>query len=221
MKRLIILIISVVMTVGAFAQDIFFPLKEGLKLLYANLDDRGRVSSYSQQTISKVEGSGNNYSITYLGQVLDKNRKPTSELEIPFTITVVNGVVEWDMKVFAAPGTEGFIQVEGDKIRIPSSLAPGVKLEDVNFTITLNMGVRIRTEMSLTDQQCIAIENVTVPAGTFRCYKLTQTSTVTVMRRTTTTKTISWYALGIGTVKSETYNDKDKLQSSVELHAVE
>jgi hypothetical protein len=79
------------------------------------------------------------------------------------------------------------------------------------------MGLKIRTEISLTDQQCLAIEDVIVPAGTFKCHKVTQTSTATVMRRTIITKTISWYAPNIGTVKSETYDDKNKLQSSIEL----
>ena len=223
MKKLFIIVISVVMTMGVFAQNQFFPSKEGLVLLYANIDAKGKVDSYTRQTISKVEGSGNNLSVTYVGQVLDKNRKPTSDIEIPFTVNIVNGVVEWDMKSFVSvtPETEAFIQIEGDKLRIPSSLSPGDKLDDVKFTMTLNMGIRIRTEISLTDQQCLAIEDVTVPAGTFKCHKVTQTSTATVMRRTTTTKTISWYAPNIGTVKSEVYDEKNKLSSSIELHAIE
>ena len=222
MKKLIIVIVSVVMTAwGVSAQDIFFPSRQGLTLLYANLDAKDKVDSYTRQTIQQVEGSGNNLSITYVGQLLDKNRKPASDLEVPFTVTVNNGVVEWDMKMYAAPGTEGFIEIEGDKLRIPSSLSPGDKLDDAKFTMTLNMGFKIRTEISLTEQECLAIEDVTVPAGTFKCHKVTQTGTATVMRKTTTTKTVSWYAPGIGTVKTESYNDKGKLQSSTVLQAVE
>jgi len=222
MKKIVITIISVIMTVGSvFAQSQFFPSKEGLTLLYANLDAKGKVSNYTLQTIRKVEGTSNNFIISYVGQSLDKNRKPVSDLEVPFTITITNGVVEWDMKTFAAPGTEGFIEIEGDKLRIPPTLSPGDKLDDVKFTMTLNMGLKIRTEISLTDQQCLVIEDVTVPAGMFKCHKITQTAAFTVMRKTTTTKTISWYAPDIGTVKTETYDAKGKLLSSTELHAVE
>ena len=224
MKKLISIIILVIMTAGGvFAQNQFFPSKEGLVLLYANIDAKGKIDSYTRQTIRKVEGSDNNFSVSYVGQALDKNLKPVSDLEIPFTVTVVNGVVEWDMKSFVsiAPGTEGFIEIEGDKIRIPSTLSPGDKLDDVKFTMTLNMGIRIRTEISLTEQECLSIDDVTVPAGSFKCHKLSQKSAATVMRRTTTTKTISWYAPGIGTVKTEVYDDKGKLQSSMELHAIE
>jgi len=223
MKKLFIIIVSVIMTtLSVFAQS-FFPTKEGMVLLYANLNARGNVDSYTRQTISKVEGSGNNLSVSYVGQVLDKNRKPTSDFEIPFTVTINNGVVEWDMKNFVniTPETANLIEIEGDKLRIPSTLSPGDKLDDVKFTMTINMGIKIRTEISLTDQQCLAIEDVTVPAGTFKCHKITQTSSTTAMRRTTITKTISWYAPGIGTIKTETYDAKDKLQSSLELHAIE
>ena len=224
MKKLFIIIVSVIMTIGsAFAQNIFFPSKEGLVLLYANLNARGNIDGYTRQTISKVEGSGNNLSITYVSQMLDRNRRPTSDFEIPFTITINNGVVEWDMKNFVniTPETANFIEIEGDKLRIPSNLSPGDKLPDVNYIMTLNMGIRIRTEISITEQQCLAIEDITVPAGTFKCHKLTQTSAATVMRRTTNSKTISWYAPGIGTVKTESYDDRGRLQSTIELHAVE
>ena len=224
MKRIVLFFVAVVMTVGGvFAQDIFFSTKQGMTLVYANMDAKGKVDSYTNLNIRKVEGSGNNLTINYVSQVLDKNRKPVSDppVEIPLTVTVSNGVVEWDMKSFAAPGTEAFIEIEGDKLRIPSTLAPGKKIDDAKFTMTLNMGFKIRTEVSLTEQECLAIEDVTVPAGTYKSYKVTQTSAATAMRKTVTTKTISWYAPGIGTVKSESYDAKGKLSSSLVLHAIE
>jgi len=201
---------------GAHAQSFFFPSKAGMVLTYVQNDAKEKAVSYTLLTIKNVEGSGDNVTITYVGQALDKNRKQVGDtpIEIPYTVTISNGVVEWDMKSFAAPGTEGFIEIEGDKLKLPSTLSPGDKLNDAKFIMTINMGFKIRTEVSLTDQQCLAIEDVTVPAGVFKCHKVTQTSAATVMRKTTTTKTINWYAPGIGTVKSEVYDSKDKLQSS-------
>ena len=224
MKKLVLLVIAAMIAAGGVsAQNIFFPAKEGMKLTYANLNAKGNVDSYTLQTIKKVEGSGDNLIISYVGQMLDKNRRPSSDnpLEIPYTVKIVNGVVEWDMKAFGAPGTEAFIEIEGDKLRIPSNLEPGSKLDDVKFTMTLNMGFKVRTEIVLSNQECVAVEDLTVPAGTFKCYKVTQTSTATVMRKTVITKGITWYAPGIGSVKSESYDDKNKLQSSNVLHAVE
>jgi hypothetical protein len=69
------------------------------------------------------------------------------------------------------------------------------------------------------DGKCEAIEDVTVPAGTFKCHKITQTVATTgyIGRKEVISKTVSWYAPGIGTVKTETYDAKDKLQGSTEL----
>ena len=220
MKKIVIMTALAAMILATMhAQNTFFPTKAGIVLTYVNKDAKGKADSYTRQTIKTVEGSGNNFSITYVGEALDKNQKSLSDppLEVPFTVTVNNGVVEWDMKSFAAPGTEGFIEIEGDKMRIPSTLSPGDKLDDVKYAMTVNMGFKIKTEIAITGQQCLAIEDVTVPAGTFKCHKITQKSSATVMRKITVTRTVSWYAPEIGTVKSETFDDKDKLQSSMEL----
>ena len=218
--KLMTLTVALVFVTGvAQSQNIFFPTKSGIVLTYANKDAKGKITGYVRQTIKSVEGSGNNFSITYVGEALDSKKKPVSDppMEIPYTVTVNNGVVEVDMKTFAAPGTEAFLQIEGDKLRIPSTLSPGEKLEDATFTMTINMGIKIKTEISITDHQCIAIEDVVVPAGTFKSYKVTQTSSMTAMRKTTVTKTINWYAPGVGTVKNETYDAKEKLTGSMEL----
>ena len=222
MKKIQLLLITaliVTISAGAHAQNTFFPTKAGMVLTYVQNDAKGKATGYTVLTIKSVEGFGNNLTINYVGQALDKNRKQMSDtpLEIPYTVTISNGVVEFDMRSFAAAGTEGLIEIEGDKLRIPPTLSPGDKLNDAKFIMTINMGFKIRTEISLTDQICLAIEDVNVPAGTFKCHKVTQTSAATVMRKTTISKTINWYAPGIGTVKSETYDSKDKLQSSQEL----
>jgi hypothetical protein len=224
MKKIsLIIILGAIMVSGVFAQNIFFPTKEGLTLLYANLNDKGKADSYTRQIIRKVEGSGSNFTIDYDAQVLDKNRQPISDMpvDVPYTVKISNGVLELDMKSFAAAGTENFIEITGDKLRIPSTLSTGDKLDDVHFILTVNMGFKIKTEISLTEQQCLAIEDIEVTAGRFRCHQITQTNTAKVMGKTVVTKTISWYAPNIGTVKTEVYNDKGKLQNTIELQIVE
>lgn len=203
------------------AQNVFFPVKEGTTLVYASLNAKGNVESYTRQTVSKVEGNASDMLISYLVQPLDKKQKPVDNTSANYAIKVRNGVIEYDMKSFTTPETAGVIEVEGDKLRLPSSISPGDKLDDVNFTLTIKVGFKIVTTISFTEQECLAVENVTVPAGEFKCVKLTQTSSVTALRRTVATKILSWYAPGIGTVKTETYNDKGKLQSAVVLQSFE
>jgi hypothetical protein len=124
-KELILFFISTVIAVGGVsAQNLLFPTKVGLTLDYANLNARGNVENFTRQTIKNVEGSGDNLTVSYVSQVLDKNRKPISDppLEISYTVVITNGVVEWDMKSYATAGTESFLQIEGDKLLIPSTM---------------------------------------------------------------------------------------------------
>jgi arginine deiminase len=79
----------------------------------------------------------------------------------------------------------------------------------------MDMGfIKMDTVMKMTDGKCLAIENVTVPAGTFKCHKITQTTTTSTMGVNDVTRTIYWYAPAIGAVKTEIYDNKDKLSSS-------
>ena len=202
------------------AQLGFFPSKKGLTLLYANTDAKGKTDIYTRQTVTDVTGSGANMTISYLSEALDKNQKSMIPEGVRCTITVTDGVAEMDMKSMVTPSIQNHVTIEGDQIRIPSTLSPGDKLSDAHYTMTINMGLKLKTEMTITEHQCVAIEDVTVPEGTFKCHKMTQTSTATVMRKTTTTKTLTWYVSGIGMVKSETYDDKGKLQGSLVLQSV-
>ena len=227
-KILSLVIVSVVMTIsgtGVSAQYIFFPTKEGFTWVFADLDAKGKTGNYSRQTIKKSDGSGDNYTITYLFESLDKNQKPVGgqSQEILYTVNINNGVVELDLKSLlkSTGNDEALVEIEGDRLKIPPTLAIGDKLDDVKIIISMEAGgMKFKSDMTLTEQQCIAIEDVTVPAGTFKCHKVTQTNTLTIMRRATITKTVSWFAPDIGTVKTEEYDAKGKLQSSRVLHSV-
>jgi hypothetical protein len=79
----------------------------------------------------------------------------------------------------------------------------------------MDLGImKMDTVMKMTEGKCLAIENLTVPAGTFKCFQITRTITTAASGTNTVTQTVSWYAPDIGTVKTENYDDKGKLTSS-------
>jgi len=87
-------------------------------------------------------------------------------------------------------------------------------IKDSEVTVSMDLGImKVNSVAKLTEGKCLAIEDVRVPAGTFKCHKITQKITTTAMNTSTVTKVITWYAPNIGTVKSETYDDKNKLVS--------
>jgi len=222
MKKTVISIILFVTAIWtALAQKEFLCTKQGMILEYAYLNFKGKADMFVRQTIKSVTGSGNNMTIVVESHVFDKNKKPFSKdpnlSSFVSTSKITNGVVEMEMKSLVTPSMQGVLEFEGDKLRIPSTLSPGDKLENAHYIMTLYIGVKFRTEVDITEHQCLAIEDVTVPAGVFTCHKVAQTSTATMMRKTVVSKNLFWYAPGIGLVKTETYDEKGKLQNSMVL----
>jgi len=208
--------------VEAYAQNTFFPTKSGMVLLYAQKSVNGKSTSYSKLTIKDVEGSGGNMTISYLAETLDKDRKSSNPpVEVPCKVIIKDGVMILDMnQMFAGQLKDSQLKMEvtGAPMELPGNMQPGQPLKDAEMTMTIDMGfTKMKTTMAMTDGKCLAIEDVTVQAGTFKCYKITQTVTTTVMGRDLVSQTLTWYAQGIGTVKSESYDDKKQLQSSQEL----
>ena len=211
---------------AAHGQNTFFPTRAGMSILYANKDAKGKANSYTRHTIKEVEGSGNNLTISYLMENLDKNMKPqTNQLaEIPCTVIIKDGVVILDMnEMLSQMNTTGLkAEITGVPMEIPGNLQAGQSLKDANMTLTVEAGIiKMRTDIKMTDGKCEAIEDITVAAGTFTCHKITQTITTTVMRKEVVAKSVAWYAPNIGTVKTESYDSKNKLTGIMELMSVE
>ena len=214
-------ILMIAFATGAYAQNTFFPTQAGMTLVYVQKNAKGNPEGYSRLTIKDVEGSGNNMSISYVMEILDKNKKPSDPpIEMPCKVVIKDGVMILDMsQMFANMQKTGLkAEISGMPMELPNNLQPGQSLKDADVTMTMDMGImKMKATIKMTDGKCLAIEDVTVPAGTFTCHKLTQTVTTTIMGRNSVGRTVSWYAPGIGTVKTESYNDKDKLQNSMEL----
>jgi hypothetical protein len=126
------------------------------------------------------------------------------------------------MEPWAAMSGGKDIKITGTQMRLPSKLAPGDRIPDANASMTLNMAVgKVTADIAMTNQRCTGIETVTVPAGTFECYKVERKSTTVadmVGKITFISNSTVWYARGVGVVKSFDYDEKGKLRSSSELH---
>jgi len=213
----------VVNVTGAFAQNTFFSTKAGMVLVTAQKNAKGNIDGYTRMTIKNVEGSGNNMTISYVAEALNKNMKSASNppMEIPLKVIIKDGVMILDMQeMFAGQMKDQQMKMEitGVPMELPGSLQPGQSLKDAEITMSIDLVItKMTTTVKMTDGKCLAIEDVTVPAGTFTCHKITQTATTTVMKKTIKTRTVSWMAPGVGTVKTESYDDKDKLTGSTEL----
>jgi len=217
MKRLILAMFVITVGTGLYAQNSFFPSKAGMALTYANNDAGGNAESYSVLTIKEVKGSGRNMTVTYVGTGLDKNRRPLNGSgEITYQVVIRDGAVIMDVNqmIPAQMKEQGVkMDVTGTPMELPNNLQPGQSLKPSEATITMDLGIMKMSTVIKTEGKCLAIEDVRVPAGTFKSHKITQTITTTAMGIKNVETMVSWYAPNIGTVKTETYDDKNKLIS--------
>jgi len=211
---------------GALAADIFFPTKKGTVLVMASLDAKGNVEGYGRTTIKDVKGAGNNLAILCQTEALDKKRQPDKNgAAIEYTMQIVDGAVMVDINsLLKIPANAGAaISLSGDTLRIPAKIKPGDKFKDAKMTMTMDLGaMKMTTEIAVTNNKCLAVESVTVPAGTFEAYKMTQTITTTnrMVNVTQTMTVVSWNALGVGSVKTEVYDEKGNVQARTVLQEI-
>lgn len=222
MKKYLLISIALLAVVGATAQNTFFPTREGTVQVYVQKNVKGKVESHTRQTVGTVSGSGDNRSIGYTIEMLDAKMKPLGATgPLKCTLKIVNGVVIMDMNEMAAQmqATTGVkVEVTGVPQQLPGNLKAGDAIKDANVLMKADMGImKLSTEINTTNGQCVAIEDITTPAGTFKCYKISQEHTTKTMGQTVSSKTITWYANGVGMVRSESYDKKGKLLSASEL----
>ena len=104
------------------------------------------------------------------------------------------------------------VTMDATDLHYPSDLSVGQTLKDGELTMKVSsQGVPVMTMVvKIYDRKVEAKEDVTTPAGSFSCYKMSYTiETKTFM--TIVARGIDWIAPKVGPVKSESYDKKGKL----------
>ena len=210
MKKITLIILIMLSVTGLQAQNIFFPTKVGSVQTYATLNNKGKVEGYVRQTITDIKGGGNDMTISYLSEIIDKeNKDGEAKMSIPLTIHIKDGIMYFDLNSMMPAQKDqpqmGELKMEitGAPTEIPTNLQVGQTLKDANMVMSMNMGfIKMKTEVNLTNGKCLAIEDVTVPAGTYKSHKVTQTAQATVMKIKSTTTTITSHAFFISATSS-------------------
>lgn len=223
MKKLIFITAIFLIGISSKAQETFFPTKEGTVLTYKTFDKKDKVTNTIKYTIKHVSISGSNMDITYLCESIDPKDKLVFKDEI--TIHQKGDKLYFDMGNFinkAAFQQNGEIpaeiQVKGNNMEVTLNPQPGDVLPDANVEMSVKMGfINMKMSADVTNRKVEAIEDVTVKAGTFKGYKFSCEVNSSAMGIKVKAKNIDWYAKGIGTVKTESYDKNGNLQSHTEL----
>ncbi|MDR0831207.1 MAG: hypothetical protein LBN95_14030 [Prevotellaceae bacterium] len=184
------------------SQLILFPTKKGVVLLYENIGGKGG----STITTTNVEGSGDNFIVDY--------KYSTDIIGTKYgKIIIRNGIVESD--IFT--GMEGVKVLDGTVSEYPANMKPGQTLKESVCNVKYK-GVKLK--MYNTNRRCTAIEEITVEAGTFKCYKIEETQIVGTKIFKDTYKVTGWYAHGIGMIRTISYHEQSQVQVVSELKSI-
>lgn len=180
----------------------------------ASYDKKDKLTGTTIQTVKEVRKSGDKVEWTIGTVSKDDKGKEVSAGEM--SMSCEEGIFKMDMKNFIDEQTlksfEGMeITMDATDLDYPSVLVAGQSLKDGSITVKVtNQGMNIMTMVvKIYDRKVEAIEDMTTPAGTFLCYKMTSTIETKTMF-SMVLKSTDWIAKNIGSVRSESYDKSGK-----------
>lgn len=220
MRKVKILLLAGVFLLGTtnlFSQECVFysPVEKGTVLKHSNYDKKDKLTGTSIQTVI------DNYVKEGVQTVKIRNEYQDVEMDSVFMTELEmkckDGRYYVDMESYIGESTltpysnmETTFEVEN--MTIPAELKTGDILDNGRVTVVVsNNGMKIMTiSVNISNRKVEAKEDITTPAGTFECYKISYDIS-TKMLITIKASTVEWYAKNVGVVKSESYNKKGKL----------
>ncbi|MBK3518984.1 TapB family protein [Carboxylicivirga marina] len=192
------------------AQDCkaYIPFEKGTISEMTNYDKKGKVVGIVTQHVSQVESKGNTTTFT-VHQKFEDPKSKEELVENEMTFKCIDGEFYIDMNGYidkkqmeAYEGME--VKLSMDEISIPSSYKIGENLKDGYIKMEVNGGpFPINMTVNVVNRLIVAEEELTTPAGTFDCVKISQ-DIVTKSIVNIKISSVEWYAEGVGVVKTET-----------------
>jgi hypothetical protein len=203
--------------------EFYYPQNKGVELVYKNYDKKGKLTGTSSQKVTDYKETSTGAEATIVVKTTDDKGKTSPESKL--NVKCEAGVFYFDMKGYLNQDPNAYqgmeVKMDALNLEMPSSLKAGDKLKDGWVKMDVSSGgMKIMSmEVDITDRTVEGKENVTTPAGTFDCLKISQKAT-TKMGMKIESKTTQWMCSGTGMIKTETYSSDGKLAGSTVLEAI-
>lgn len=231
MKKIIIsfaVLASVISTafVGSVCNENEF-FVQGMKSKMGYYKANGDQTGTGTSEVIKVYTSGDSTIAVVKSTYEDAKKKEphTGEMKM----ICVNGTFVMDMSAAfnnasQQNGHDVKMVCNGNMVAYKNSYTVGEKLDDIKMTMEMYSDGKLAstTVVDITDRVVERYEDITVPAGTFKCYKIAYTSSSTMlignmkMPAMRPHNSIMYYSPKAGMVKMEEYKE-DKLLSYNQL----
>lgn len=222
MKTLMFIMLTLIFSGAVQAQDCgYYTMTKGMVFGYQNLDAKGKVTSTSRTTCLAINKVGAAVITKVKSDFTDAKTNNQSTRE--YDMRCEDGKFFVDMNSFVDPKSmEAFkgmeVSINSSDMMYPLHLSADQTLPDANITISAASGgiSLLNLVINITNRKVVGIESVTVPVGTFECYKITYDVETKMMFKMNTT-VVEYINMGVGNVKTESYDKKGKIISTTEL----
>ncbi len=208
----------------AYAQEScneYFPFKKGAIFEYAHYNAKDKLESVNKTTVLDVQQLPDAWFVKTETTTFDEKNKELHKGTQEYRCQ--NGILTFDLSGMLDPKMmseykDMEVQFVSDKLELPSNLSVGQTLNDGSATMTvMNNGIKIFSmTVNVSNRKVDAIETITVPAGTFECFKITYIVDTKMLFKVSG-KSAEWYTKKIGMVKQETYDAKGNKTGSTIL----
>ncbi|MBS4013773.1 MAG: hypothetical protein KGZ97_08435 [Bacteroidetes bacterium] len=222
--RLLVLLLVLSISFSATSQNCnyYYPLNANTKMQYQTFNSKNKLESTQEVLISDVKNVGNSLEATISTKIFDNKNKLVSEGE--YIVSCSGNEISFDMSAMIdqsiLKGFEGMeVQIEASDMTIPSDLVVGNQLKDATMKMIVKAGPMTISDMTITvkNRKVESKENITTPAGTYESFKVTHdyiiVSKAMGMTTTINSKSVDYMVKDLGTVRSESYDEKGVLQS--------
>jgi len=193
-------------------------------MTYEHYNRKDKLERVEKHEIRSVEKDGEGMKAEVYTESADKKGK--DQMSGSFVVTCDGNRLMIDVsgmmpqEAMASLGNTGEVEMEGDGFIIPNDLVVGKKLPDSENVVKISTGpMNMEMKMNITDHIVESKETIDTPAGSFECYKIVYNMNTKMMMVNNTMKIASWYADGIGVVRTETYKENGKLMATQLLTA--
>lgn len=216
----------------------FYPTTPGVVMHYETRNSKGELIEQMKDSIATFSGDFNKGVAITMSKVNKENMRSITleklmlfkegEVIVDMASFMINAFKEGIRQSIAQHGASEEevkeiekamedIRIEGELRGMPLHPTIGMKLPDysVSFEI-LFMSIKIQS----TKRKITGEETIKTKAGTFDCYIVEETVEVSSSGASEKNTAKTWYARGIGQVRSETYQKK-KLVSRTELTSIQ
>jgi hypothetical protein len=228
LSSIVCLLSLLVLVVPASGQNCegYFPFQDGRETEYESFDRKNKSSGVTQYQVRKSDKPN---AMQVKATMTDSKGKETTSMD--YEVFCEGDAMRISMDAFMpsevmAANSSYEMQVSESFLDMPNNLQVGQSLPEATMTVESFMsGTKVNTiTIRLYNRKVVGQEKITMPAGTFDCFKITydfefNTKTMVGISIKGELQETQWVSKPVGMVRSETIR-KGKLFGSTVLRAV-